>query len=520
MTGMKASACYSSRDKVTTIEALARTLAALRQAGRTVVLAHGVFDLVHLGHVRHLEEARRHGDVLVVTVTTDRFVNKGPGRPAFPDRQRAQMVAALEPVDWVAVSDNRSAVPILHALRPDVYVKGSDYADAARDVTGGIIEERRAVEAHGGRLVFTDDITFSASSLINRYVAAPPPALRSYLDARRGEDVLAELLRLFDAVADFRIVLVGDTILDEYVYVEPMGKPPKEPIIATLRRDREIFAGGVIAAANHVATFCGDVEVVTALGDCDDVDAEGLVRASLKPNVRLTPIRRAGLPSTRKTRFIDRGSTRKLFEVYVMDDGSVAGPDEAAFARLLADRTTDRDVVIVTDFGHGLITGPSIETLVRTARFLAVNAQTNSANHGFNLITRYPRADYVCIDALEARLACADKDGDLQVIAGERLPGRIECGRLIITQGSQGCLTFDHRHGVCHVPALSDTVVDTIGAGDAFLAVTAPLVATGGRMDLIGFVGNAAGAMKVGIVGHRKSIDKVPLIKYLTAVLK
>src|SRR5664279_139674 len=259
-----ASPRQSSRDKVITVERLAHIVAASQRAERIVVLAHGVFDLVHLGHVRHLEEARRCGNELVVTVTADRFVNKGPGRPAFPEQLRAQMVAALESVDWVAISDYPSAVPVLDALRPNVYVKGSDYADAASDLTGGIVEERRAVESYGGRLVFTAEIAFSSSSLINRYFATEDSPLRSYLEARRAENVLDELIRRFEAVAEFRVVLVGDTIIDEYVYVEPMGKPPKEPIIATLERGREIFPGGVIAVANLLAGFCRHVEVVTA----------------------------------------------------------------------------------------------------------------------------------------------------------------------------------------------------------------------------------------------------------------
>lgn len=511
----------NARSKIAGVEALAPIVAALRREGRKVVLAHGVFDLVHLGHVRHLEEARRHGDVLIVTVTADRFVNKGPGRPVFSARLRAEMVAALEPVTWVAISEHPSAVPILNALQPDIYVKGSDYADAADDVTGGIIHERAAVEAHGGRILFTDDITFSSSSLINRYLGGADPRLQVYLEGRRADDILGSLLALLDQVADFRVLLVGDTIIDEYVYVDPLGKSPKETMIATLYRDRESFAGGVIAAANHVASLCREVDVITALGAGGDAAAdEALVRASLKPNVRLSAIRRADKPTTRKTRFIDQDDLRKLFELYTMDDAPLDAAEEAACTGLIAERAGDFDLVIVTDFGHGLITEAGIESLTRHARFLAVNAQTNSANRGFNLVTRYPRADYVCIDAPEARLACAEKSCEIAELAAQKLPARIACSRLILTHGKHGCVTFDQQAGLHRIPAFTNTVVDTVGAGDAFLAVTAPLVATGAPLDLVGFVGNAVGALKVGIVGHRRSIEKIPLIKFMTAILK
>ena len=98
-----------ARDKVRTLDQLSEIAAAARAGGQTVVLAHGVFDLVHMGHVRHLEAARREGDVLIVTVTADAFVNKGPGRPIFPELMRAEMLGALEYVDWVGVNHAPSA---------------------------------------------------------------------------------------------------------------------------------------------------------------------------------------------------------------------------------------------------------------------------------------------------------------------------------------------------------------------------------------------------------------------------
>jgi sugar/nucleoside kinase (ribokinase family) len=127
----------------------------------------------------------------------------------------------------------------------------------------------------------------------------------------------------------------------------------------------------------------------------------------------------------------------------------------------------------------------------------------------------------VCIDAPEARLAAADKYSDIAVIVGETLPREIGCRRLVVTHGSSGCYTFDAAEAeVRRIPAFTKTVVDTVGAGDAFFTVTAPLVANGGRILDVGFVGNAAGAMKVGIVGHRKSVEKVPLMKFVTTLLK
>lgn len=104
------------RDKVRTLNEVAAAVDQLRHAGRVVVQAHGTFDLLHLGHVRHLEAARKLGDALIVTVTADRFVNKGPGRPVFNAELRAEMLATLAYVDWVAINDAADAVSAIEQI--------------------------------------------------------------------------------------------------------------------------------------------------------------------------------------------------------------------------------------------------------------------------------------------------------------------------------------------------------------------------------------------------------------------
>ncbi|HYM72311.1 MAG TPA: PfkB family carbohydrate kinase [Stellaceae bacterium] len=507
----------SARDKVRTIEELAEIADTHRERGMAVVQAHGTFDLLHLGHVRHLEAAKRLGQVLMVTVTADRFVNKGPGRPVFNERLRAEMLAALEYVDWVAINPSPDAVSAIATIRPQVYVKGQDYQNPAGDVTGKITAERNAVEAHGGRLAFTDEATFSSSELINRHLNVFEPHVREQLASLRSDGGLGEILALLERVRDYRVVLVGDAIIDEYQFVQPMAKAPKENMIATRYQDRELFAGGVFAAANHVASFCKEVDVITSLGGRQSF--EKLVRQQLAPNVRLHNIMRPGAPTTRKRRFVDPSYMGKLFEVYYIDDDPMPRELQRRVDARIVELTVGADVVIATDFGHGLIAPSTIDTLAHEAPFLAVNCQSNSANQGFNLITKYPRADYVCVDAPEARLAMSDRTSPIGDIA-HRMGRMVNCPRLIITQGKHGCVTYEDGGIVRTIPAFAKNVVDTVGAGDAFLSVTSPLVAAGGAMHQIGFIGNVVGALKVEIVGHRRCIEKPDLVKAITALLK
>jgi len=508
----------SARQKIRSVDDLATLGEQARRSGQRVVLAHGVFDLLHMGHVRHLEEARGNGDLLFVTLTCDRYVNKGPGRPVFPELMRAEMVAALECVDAVAVSNWATAEGVLRFVKPDVYVKGQDYAKEQDDITGGIRRERELVESHGGRVVYTDDITFSSSSLINRHLHVYDSEVAAYLAELRDADVGGAVLQAIDGIQNHKVVLIGEAIIDEYQYTAPMGKSAKENIIASRYEGREVFAGGVIASANHVANFVDQVEVITCIGEEDS--HEDLILNTVAPNVTVNFIRLPDVPTIRKCRFVDPGHMRKLFEVYHFDDKPLDPVREAELCRLIRERVGEFDVCVVNDFGHGMITPRAVDTILNEAQFLAVNAQSNSANHGYNTVNKYGRADYVCIDAPEARLAVRDRFTDLGQLIQGPMREQIDCDRIIVTHGQNGCVTFDIAEGLARVPAFTRQVVDTVGAGDAFLAVTAPLVQNHTPMELAGFIGNAVGAMKVGIVGHRNSVQRVPLMKFLTALLK
>ena len=158
----------SSSRKVVGIDALATRVAALKRAGRAVVMCHGCFDILHYGHLRHFEAARGFGDVLVVTVTPDRFVNKGPARPVFTADQRAELLAGLTAVDWVAINEWDSAVPAIELIRPDVFVKGQEYEAPDQQVNPNFAREAEAVRAAGGRVAFTREITSSSTAAWQR----------------------------------------------------------------------------------------------------------------------------------------------------------------------------------------------------------------------------------------------------------------------------------------------------------------------------------------------------------------
>jgi rfaE bifunctional protein kinase chain/domain/rfaE bifunctional protein nucleotidyltransferase chain/domain len=498
------------------LAALAVHVDSLRAAGKRIVLAHGVFDLLHVGHIRHLREAREQGDVLVVTLTEDRHVNKGPNRPAFTESLRAEALAALEYVDAVTVNRTPTAIDAINALRPDVYVKGPDYKQPAQDVTGGIAREADAVLAAGGVLHITEDLTFSSSALINRYLPSFTADVEAYLASFRGRHSAADVVAAIDKLRDMRVVVIGETILDEYVYVDQMGKSAKDPVLAMRYNKTETYPGGALAVANHLAEFCHSVELITYLGSTDD--HEKFVRSNLKPKIRANFIYKSDSPTIVKRRYVEATLNSKLFEVYVINDDALNAGDDADLCAMIDARVQSADAIVCADFGHGLISPTAKQRLGACGRFLAVNTQINAANIRYHAISSYARADYVCINEGELRLDARNRhDGVHDLVRG--LAGKLACERFMVTRGSQGVMYYDGASAYPS-PSLTTRVLDRIGSGDAVLALTSVGIAAGMPADIVAFFANVIGAQAVEIMGNRSSIGRVQTLKFIDALLK
>lgn len=488
-------------------------LAGLERGNRKFVLCHGIWDLLHPGHIRHLEVAKQEGDILVVTVTPDKYVNKGPGRPVFNQNLRAESVASLQCVDYVAINEWPTAIETIKKLKPDIYAKGSDYAKRDDDLTGQIYNEEEAVKSVGGRIHFTNEINFSSTGLINQFLSPYPKEVQEFLnkfkEKYKAEDIIAQL----KALKGVKVLIVGEAIIDEYCYCQGLGKIPKDNIIGAKYLDKERFAGGTLAAANHIAGFCDDVELVTFLGKNDNY-GEFIIN-HLRPNIKIKFFY-CDAPTIVKCRFIEPPFLSKMFELaYIQDELPESLHEEVN--NYLARNVKNYDVVLSLDYGHGLIDAQAVEILAKKSKFLAANTQTNSANIGFNLITKYPRADYICLDEPELRLACRDKFGDIRSLV-TKISRKLNCSKISITRGHHGSLNYSGDF--FETPAFSTVVVDRMGAGDAYFSITTPCVAENYPMDMVGFIGNAVGALDVQIIGNREPIDPVSLFKFVTTLLK
>ncbi|OGP53806.1 MAG: hypothetical protein A2Y65_12670 [Deltaproteobacteria bacterium RBG_13_52_11] len=154
--------------KILNLQELAEQVGRLRSEGKKIVHCHGSFDLMHPGHIKYFQAAKKMGDCLVVTVTPDRYVDKGEGRPVFNEVLRAESIAALECVDFVAINHWPTAVEALRLLKPHIYVKGQEFENL-EDKTGKIQREYDVTQQIGCEMRFTHEIVFSSTELLNKY---------------------------------------------------------------------------------------------------------------------------------------------------------------------------------------------------------------------------------------------------------------------------------------------------------------------------------------------------------------
>jgi bifunctional ADP-heptose synthase (sugar kinase/adenylyltransferase) len=287
---------------------------------------------------------------------------------------------------------------------------------------------------------------------------------------------------LLESAASKKVLFLGEKIIDVYHYVKPLGRPTKDAIVSVELVNSESFEGGVIATAAHARSLCKSVDI-DVRGEC-----------------------------YQKVRYVEASHNRKLFECYVLT-GKTDSPDQSVLESVLGTGTDRFDTVIVADYGHGMATPEFIDQVTK-ARYFAVNVQTNSGNYGYNLCTKYPWADYLCVDESEARLATQNRtrpiEDSLKALA--RMAEKV-----VITLGKEGAIGFSSSDGIARCKSFTDTVVDTIGAGDAFFAITA-LVSEHASIYQMLHIGNAAGCIKAGIVGHRGSVTKDELKRVLQCV--
>jgi cytidyltransferase-like protein len=339
-----------ANEKIIPFAQTATLCADLRAAGKTIVHCHGTFDMIHPGHIVHFEEARALGDVLVVTITGEEHVNKGPGRPYFNDQLRSRWIAALSPVDYVVVVPHPAAVEAIECVAAHFYCKGREYATAANDVTGNIADDLAAVERMGGEVRYVGSIVFSSTRLLNSHFEPYPPNVKAFCRAVAAECSPDRFRQIVDSFSTMRVLIIGDLIFDRYTTVEVQGLTSKNRILSGRHMDDDMQAGGALAVYRHMREFTPHVKLISLAGTEPWLDST--LAEFIEPDGDAI-IRSPEFTTIVKQRFVEPRAEgkelSKLFSVNYIDKEKPSPALQQAVNRRIDDYIDDYDLVLVMD---------------------------------------------------------------------------------------------------------------------------------------------------------------------------
>lgn len=461
--------------KIKTAEEL-RELVGPRPRRKKVIMCHGVFDVVHPGHLRHLLYAKSKADILVASITADVHISKGHYRPHVPQDLRALNLAAFEMIDYVVIDRNPTPLKNISIIQPDYFAKGYEYT--ATGMPPKTQEEAEALQAYGGEIIFTPgDIVYSSTKLID----LAPPAIRhekllTFMDA---EGVTFESLRqALNALRGRRVHVVGDTIVDSYTHAAMIGGQTKTPTMSVLYERRDDYIGGAAIVAEHLRAAGAEVVFSTVLGN--DALKQFVLDGLAKSGVDCRAIIDDTRPTTNKNAIVTGGY--RLLKIDTLDNRSIS--DEILARLAAAVREVACDAVVFSDFRHGIFNRRTIPQLVKAIPDGRLRVADSQVASRWGNITEFQGFDLITPNEREARFALGDQDSGIRPLASA-LYDAARCKTLILKLGERGVLTCrsaDHESldSFIVVDSFVDRVVDAVGAGDALLAyATLSRLATG-----------------------------------------
>jgi rfaE bifunctional protein kinase chain/domain len=471
-----------------------------RPRQQKVIMCHGTFDVVHPGHVRHLLYAKSKGDILIASLTCDNHVTKANLRPYVPEDLRAINLAAFEMVDYVIIDRKPTPIENLKALEPDYFAKGFEYIKG--NIPPKTQEEMDTLANYGGEMLFTPgDVVYSSS----RFIESAPPNISTekLINLMSGEGLsFTDLRDTLSSCQGIKVHVIGDTIVDTVTRCTMIGGMTKTPTMSVRYEDKEDFIGGAGIVAQHFRAAGAEVTFSTVLGK--DPLGDYVIEGLEKEGINLSHIIDETRPTTNKNAFVTGGY--RLLKVDTLDNR----PISEKIIQTLTDQITktDADIVVFSDFRHGMFNKQSIDTLIKAIPEKAFRVADSQVASRWGNILEFKGFDLITPNEREARFALGDQDSVVRPLATQLFEGA-QCKTLMLKLGERGMLTYRTRpegdpRTIISVDSFAEKVVDAVGAGDALLAYAAlSMVASKGNEAAASIIGNMAAGLECEFDGNQ-----------------
>tara|TARA_B100000575_G_C23095954_1_gene632127 strand:- start:104 stop:1555 length:1452 start_codon:yes stop_codon:yes gene_type:complete len=457
---------------------------------RKIVLVSGNFNIVHPGHLRLLYFAKGCGDKLIVAL----FHNNANTFVDFEDRKAALL--ALDTVDSVLEVNEDDLGKVLLEIKPSIVVKGKEH-----EVSNNL--EKKILETYGGKLIFASgEIQFSSKDLLRKEIFDD-----NYFKIYGSEDFqkkhkidipdLVEQIKKFNSA---KVLVIGDIILDEYVYCDPLGMSQEDPTIVVTPVDTKYFLGGAGIVAAHLVGLGAKASIMSVVGS-DEISSQ--VKKSLTNYlVDWHLVIDESRPTIRKQRF--RAENKTLLRVSHLRSHDISSELISEMLHNFVRIVDSIDIVIFSDFNYGCLPQSFVDDVIQICQRRKIHFFADSqASSQVGDISRFKGATFLAATEREARLAMNDFKSGLQTIANGLLE-KSQTENLIIKLGAEGLIALKKcpRLATDSLAAFNTNPKDVAGAGDALLSTSALAFYLGNDIWKSSFLGSIAAAIQVSRIGN------------------
>ena len=507
----------SLRNKVIDIKSLKKLKDKFKR--KKIVLCHGVFDLLHVGHINYFQSAKKLGDILVVSTTDDKFVNKGPGRPAFTINNRIKFLKEINCIDYVCVSNDFTSEKIIKSLKPNFYCKGSDYSLKNIKKDKNLKKEIDALTNCRGKFNIIKEPSFSSSKYINENeLQNISQECKKFINSLRNEFTQNDVSKFLSNIENKKVLVIGDTIIDKYITTEAIGKSGKEPMMVVQQKKQIKFLGGVGYIANLCSSFVKETKMISFLGDKNS--EKKYILKNLNKKIIHNFLIKKNSPTIVKTRYLDDYRKTKMLGVYELNDDLISKQEESKFYKLLKYNLNKYDIIIVADYGHGIITEKIRHLIMQYSNKLFLNTQINSFNRGYHSVFKYKKMNSYIINESELRYEMKDRTSDLEILT-KRLSKKISLKNIIVTKGRWGADLFNIKNrSIISCPAFNENTIDTVGVGDTFFALSSITIGSKINNKIGLLISSLAASYSINQLGNTSTFNFDILKKHLGHIFK
>jgi len=483
--------------KIKSIQEIVKKIKHLTEKKKTI-LCHGVFDVVHPGHIRHFSYAKSKADLLIVSLTTDKYIKKGTYRPHVPEKLRALNLAALEMVDYVIIDNEPTPLKNLKILKPDYFAKGFEYS--ADKISKETLEEMKIVKSYGGKMIFTPgDVVYSSSKIIN--TTLPNLQIEKLLSLMNFNNIsFNDLKKTIKKFSKLSVHVIGDTIIDTYTRGTFIGGQTKTPTYSVLQESQEHYVGGAGIVSQHLKSAGAKVIFSTVLGKDSLKDFAKLILNKLK--IKLNLIIDETRPTTNKNVIIS--GPYRLLKIDKLDNRGISEEIILKFKKFL--KNTKVNAVICSDFRHGIFHQGSIKKLISSIPGKTLKVADSQVASRWGNITEFQNFDLITPNEREGRFALADQDSTVGTLSS-LLYKKSKCRNLILKLGSKGifCSSKDKKDKSSYfsIDSFANSVVDPVGAGDALLAYSTLSLIVSKSLVISSIIGSFAAACECEVDGNK-----------------